>query len=147
MQVFSNKSKLLHLYEYQWTSPHDDKLLEVMAHCVRDNLRTNGAFCREAWARITRKIKIKNRLWTLRTNYVNIKILIEEFGFRWIEEMWMVTTDWVVWEEYCLNYLLCNQCLCVHFAWLFYRKITVGHQNTRVRASLLWLTLKICLGK
>ncbi|KAL4204055.1 hypothetical protein AMTRI_Chr01g107800 [Amborella trichopoda] len=115
---------------YQWMTPQDVKLLDVMASYVKDKLRMNGVFCREN----------KNRLRTLKINYANIKTLIEESGFRWIEDRRMVTTDFAVCEEYWVNYLLCNMCLYVHFAWLFYHKITVWHQNTKVRASLLWMT-------
>ncbi|KAL4182854.1 hypothetical protein AMTRI_Chr11g152310 [Amborella trichopoda] len=143
---------------HQWISPQDDKLLTVIALCIKDKLRTNGVFCRKGWASIMREMcdeygpgfdrtRIKNRLRTLKTNYANVKKRIREYGFGWIDDKRMVTADWAVWEEYCAvytnnttfyyRYLLCDMCPYVHFAWLFYRTTTFGHQNTRARASLL----------
>ncbi|KAL4179661.1 hypothetical protein AMTRI_Chr13g121190 [Amborella trichopoda] len=122
---------------YNWTSPQDDKLLDVIARCAKDNLMTNGVFRREGWAKITREMydeygtgfdrrRINNILRTFKTNYTNIKKLLGESGFGWIEN---------------------SMCPYVHFAMLFYRITTVGHQNTRARASHMWLTWQLCLRK
>ncbi|KAL4187196.1 hypothetical protein AMTRI_Chr09g37880 [Amborella trichopoda] len=111
-----------------------------MARCAKDNLMSNGVFCREGWVRIMSEMcdtydpgydrrRIKSRLQTLKTNYSNINKVLAEFMFGWVEERMMVTADWV------------------HLAMLFYRRTTIGHQNIRARASLLWLTWNLCLLK
>ncbi|KAL4192927.1 hypothetical protein AMTRI_Chr06g196740 [Amborella trichopoda] len=118
---------------YQWTSLQENKLLDGMALCVNDKLTTNVVFCNKGWARITCEMcdkdglefdrtRIKNRHRTLKTNYANIKKIIRESEFRWIEYRRMTNNT-----TFYKKYLLCNIRPYVDFAWLFYYRDTSGH--------------------
>ncbi|KAL4183400.1 hypothetical protein AMTRI_Chr11g98040 [Amborella trichopoda] len=74
---------------YQWTTPHDESLLKIMADCARKGMTANGQFIREAWAIIIRYM----------CQQYEPGLLLES-GFRWNDDRRMATTSWLAWEDY-----------------------------------------------
>ncbi|KAI3914120.1 hypothetical protein MKW92_047052 [Papaver armeniacum] len=96
-----------------WTPPMDRLFIGLMADQVLD-----GQFSKHAWTHIVDSFKqsfgssftkdvLKNRIKTLKKNYVVVSTLRGQSGFGWDQSREIVVADDAVWDDYIK---VCNLC-------------------------------------
>jgi hypothetical protein len=87
----------------------------------------------EGWTSISKKMKelfgivfdwtqLKNQKGTMQKVYINMKFLIEQYGFGWNAATYMVTADEETWKELCDVCIPCLTCLLLPWTdGLFYK--------------------------
>ncbi|XP_026420163.1 L10-interacting MYB domain-containing protein-like [Papaver somniferum] len=98
-----------------WTPPMDRLFMGLMADQVHEGQLLDGQFSKHAWTHIVdnfmqsfgssfTKDVLKNRMKTLKKNYVAVSTLRGQSGFGWDQSREVVVADDVVWDEYIKGY-------------------------------------------
>ncbi|KAI3864287.1 hypothetical protein MKX03_006120 [Papaver bracteatum] len=87
-----------------WTPPMDRLFIGLMADQVLEWKLLDGQFSKHAWTHIE---VLKNRMKTLKKNYVVVSTLRGQCGFGWDQSREIVVADDVVWDDYIK---VCNLC-------------------------------------
>uniref|UniRef100_A0A2N9H5D7 Myb/SANT-like domain-containing protein n=1 Tax=Fagus sylvatica TaxID=28930 RepID=A0A2N9H5D7_FAGSY len=94
-----------------WTPSQDQYFIDLLLDHVRRGNKTGHVFSKQAWAEMIAQFNtkfgfkydtdvLKNRFKRFRKQYNEIKMLVEQSGFKWDETRHMVTADDNVWAEF-----------------------------------------------
>ncbi|KAK6231966.1 hypothetical protein SCA6_002039 [Theobroma cacao] len=94
-----------------WTPPQDQFFVELLVEQVQRRNKTDHAFKQLAWVDMITQFNskfgfkydidvLKNRFKRMRKQYNEMKILLDQSGFKWDEEVQMVKADNNKWDEY-----------------------------------------------
>ncbi|KAI3944157.1 hypothetical protein MKW92_013315, partial [Papaver armeniacum] len=94
-----------------WTPPMDRLIIGLMAYQVLEGQLLDGQFIKHAWTHIVDNFKhsfgssftkdvLKNRMKTLKKNYVVVSTLRGQSGFGWYQSREIVVADDAVWDDY-----------------------------------------------
>ncbi|MCL7030671.1 hypothetical protein MKW94_006273 [Papaver nudicaule] len=94
-----------------WTPPMDSYFIDLLLDQLRRGNKIENTFITQAWEQMTtlfnlnfgsqhRKDVMKNRYKSLRKQYTDVSILLEQNGFTWDETRQMVTADDNIWDAY-----------------------------------------------
>ena len=86
-----------------WTPSQDQYFIDLLDHVCRGN-KTGHVFSKQAWAEMIAQFNtkfgfkydidvLKSRFKRFRKQYNEIKMLVEQSGFKWDETRQMVTAD------------------------------------------------------
>jgi len=94
-----------------WTPSQDKHFIGLLLDQVQRGNKTGHIFSKQAWAEMIARFNthfrfkydtdvLKNRYKRFRKQYNEIKILVDQSGFKWDETRHMVTADDNVWAEF-----------------------------------------------
>ncbi|XP_026393466.1 L10-interacting MYB domain-containing protein-like isoform X4 [Papaver somniferum] len=94
-----------------WTPPMDRLFIGLMEDQVQKGQLLDGQFNKYAWTHFVDNFKqsfgssftkdvLKNRMKTLKKNYVAVSTLRGQSGFGWDQSREIVTADDAVWDDY-----------------------------------------------
>lgn len=101
-----------------WTPPMDRLFIGLMEDQVQKGQLLDGQFSKYAWTHFVDNFKqsfgssftkdvLKNRMKTLKKNYVVVSTLRGQSGFGWDQSREIVIADDAVWDDYIK---VCNLC-------------------------------------
>ncbi|XP_026452015.1 L10-interacting MYB domain-containing protein-like [Papaver somniferum] len=107
----SNQSSNPQTGRTTWTPPMDRLFMGLMADQVHEGQLLDGQFSKHAWTHIFDNFRqsfgssftkdvLKNRMKTLKKNYVAVSTLRGQSGFGWDQSREVVVADDDVWDEY-----------------------------------------------
>lgn len=94
-----------------WTPPMDRYFIDLMLEQMQRGNKIDNTFIAQSWIDMTTlfngkfgsqhdKDVLKNRYKSLRKQYTDIKLLLEQSGFTWDETRQMVRADDNIWDAY-----------------------------------------------
>ena len=103
--------RVLSQANFNRTPSQDQYFIDLLLDHVRRGNKTGHVFSKQAWAEMIAQFNtkfgfkydtdvLKNRFKRFRKQYNEIKMLVEQSGFKWDETRHMVTADDNVWAEF-----------------------------------------------
>ncbi|KAI3948923.1 hypothetical protein MKW92_013602, partial [Papaver armeniacum] len=108
-----------------WTPPMDRLFIGLMEDQVLEGQLLIGQFSKHAWTHIVDNFKqgfgssftkdvLKNRMKTLKKNYVDVSTLKGQSGIEWDQSREIVVANDAVWDDYIK---VCNLCYSLTIGW------------------------------